>query len=530
MDLKVTQGKTIRLPADFYAGSKRVDPIDPRVKVVNAKGVAVVRNATPVRESPGVYRYDFKVEPDAPLGIWQAIWTAQIDGRNVSGSDPFEVLPAPAAGAETHTPPRVGRAAPGGTQSTTGAARTAASGAAAAPASNPPGTRDAGKQVTGKGSESTRQAAPASPTPAPPAGNPPRTAAATGGATPPRSPSPAPVGAQAGSSVSTPAPSQGRASAPGAPSKAPETGASRAAPSAGAPKAPPAGAGKAEPARAPGRPSGAGTQAPPESRHKDSGSAGATWPAKGGKAAVPGAAAVAAMAGAVAVDVGKGEARTGLDTDLEGKRRKISPFGRKAAPDQEAGEPGARGGRLSRGQALLIVGALGVVLLAIWLSPRRSDTAQSKIDQGVAAQKAGRTEEAERLYQEVLKSDPDNKLANFNLGVSAHIAGRMEEAEILYNNSLEADPDFLPALFNLAILQEGTGRNEEAEATYRRILEDYPDNGPVHLNLGFLLTQKLNRPEDGRAEFARAVELDESLAARIPAEMRPAAPAGPPAP
>lgn len=236
------------------------------------------------------------------------------------------------------------------------------------------------------------------------------------------------------------------------------------------------------------------------------------------------------MAGAGAVDVGKGEARTGLDTDLEGKRRKISPFGRKAAPDQEAGEPGARGGRLSRGQALLIVGALGVVLLAIWLSPRRSDTAQSKIDQGVAAQKAGRTEEAERLYQEVLKSDPDNKLANFNLGVSAHIAGRMEEAEILYNNSLEADPDFLPALFNLAILQEGTGRNEEAEATYRRILEDYPDNGPVHLNLGFLLTQKLNRPEDGRAEFARAVELDESLAARIPAEMRPAAPAGPPAP
>lgn len=182
--------------------------------------------------------------------------------------------------------------------------------------------------------------------------------------------------------------------------------------------------------------------------------------------------------------------------------------------------------RLSMGKALLILAALAIVLSAIWFSPRRDDTVQAKIDEGVAAQKAGRTDEAQRLYEEVLSNDPNNKLANFNLGVAAQVAGDMEKAESLYQKSLDADPDFLPALFNLAILQERTDRNEESAETYRRLLEEYPDNGAAHLNYGFLLVQKLNKPEEGREEFRVAIEKDPTLAQRIPADMRPA-PAAP---
>lgn len=192
---------------------------------------------------------------------------------------------------------------------------------------------------------------------------------------------------------------------------------------------------------------------------------------------------------------------------------------RPGSGEPDAAEPRAR---LSKGKALLIIGALAIILAAIWFSPRRQDTVQAKIDQGVAAQKAGRTAEAQKLYEEVLRNDPNNKLANFNLGVAAHAAGDTAKAETLYVKSLQSDPDFLPALFNLAILQENTGRNEESAETYRRLLEKYPDNGPAHLNYGFLLVQKLNNPDEGRAEFSKAVELDPGLAARIPADMRPA--------
>lgn len=220
---------------------------------------------------------------------------------------------------------------------------------------------------------------------------------------------------------------------------------------------------------------------------------------------------VAAAAAAVTA-----EAATGPEADSKPQTRERRGGTEGAAPRS----------RLSMGKALLILAALGVVLSSIWFSPRRDDTLQAKIDEGVAAQKAGRTAEAERLYEEVLNNDPTNKLANFNLGVSAQIAGDMEKAEGLYKKSLDADPNFLPALFNLAILQERTDRNEESAQTYRRLLEQYPDNGPAHLNYGFLLTQKLNKPDEAREEFKKAVENDPALARRIPADMRPA-PAAP---
>ncbi|HEX2148945.1 MAG TPA: tetratricopeptide repeat protein [Actinomycetota bacterium] len=189
--------------------------------------------------------------------------------------------------------------------------------------------------------------------------------------------------------------------------------------------------------------------------------------------------------------------------------------------------PGSKA-KLSRGKAFLIVGAIAVILAAIWFSPRRNDTVQAKIDQGVAAQKAGRADEAKRLYEEVLSNDPDNKLANFNLGVASQLENRVEEAEAYYRKSLEADPVFLPAMFNLAILLEGLNRNDESAEMYRRIIEEYPDDGAVHLNYGFLLL-KMDRPDEGREEFRRAVEIDPAFATRIPSEFRPA-PAPPPEP
>ncbi|HYN99898.1 MAG TPA: tetratricopeptide repeat protein [Actinomycetota bacterium] len=189
--------------------------------------------------------------------------------------------------------------------------------------------------------------------------------------------------------------------------------------------------------------------------------------------------------------------------------------------------PGSKA-KLSRGKAVLIVGAIAVILAVIWFSPRRDDTVQAKIDQGVAAQKAGRADEAKRLYEEVLSNDPDNKLANFNLGVAAHLENRVEEAEAYYRRSLQADPVFLPAMFNLAILLEGLNRNDESAEMYRRIIEEYPEDGAVHLNYGFLLL-KLDRPDEGREEFRRAVEIEPAFARRIPTEFRPA-PAPPPEP
>ncbi len=95
MDLIVAQGRTIRLPAEFFAGDIPADPAGPRVYVLDPNNQPVVVKAVPDRVAPGIYHLDFNVAPNAPLGIWTVRWTAELDGRDVSGEDSFEVTPGP---------------------------------------------------------------------------------------------------------------------------------------------------------------------------------------------------------------------------------------------------------------------------------------------------------------------------------------------------------------------------------------------------------------------------------------------------
>lgn len=176
--------------------------------------------------------------------------------------------------------------------------------------------------------------------------------------------------------------------------------------------------------------------------------------------------------------------------------------------------------RLPRSKSLLIVGAVALIALAVLTSPR-DDSLEAKLEQGVAAHNSGRVEEARQLYLEVLRTDPGNAVANFNLGVAAHREDRLEEAERYYQAALEKEPDFVSARFNYAILKEDQQDYGAAEAFYRQILEQHPDQVKARVNLGFLLVNRLNRREEGIEEFGRAVDTDPSVISRIPGELRP---------
>jgi len=392
MDLKVVQGKWIRLPADFSSGDEPADPDDLRVTVVNPFGRIAVDDAVPVREGVGLFRYDYHVAADAPAGTWEAVWTATYGGRQMLASDLFEVLQAPAPQPEP---------------------------VLQAPAPQP--ERDAVINEAPSGD------------PLPPGDTP----AAAG-------PLPAPV-SKPGEAEITPA-----------------------------------------------APSRAGTDTPPP------------------QAARP----IETQATSAAPNKAGGA----------GPREEPEPAGR--ANGKPAGSTSRSAQRKSRKfpwrKALLLLAAAAIVLASTWFIPRPADTIQSKIDRGAAAQKAGRADEAEQLYREVLAVNPDNKLALFNLGVAAQAAGRLDDAEPYYLKALKTDPAFLPALFNLAILQERLGRYEESEQTYRRILELSPNSAPAYINLGYLLAQ-MGRPEEARTMFDEAVKVDPTAAGRIPPDLRPEA-------
>ena len=67
-------------------------------------------------------------------------------------------------------------------------------------------------------------------------------------------------------------------------------------------------------------------------------------------------------------------------------------------------------------------------------------TIEQALQQGVAAHKEGKLQDAERLYRAILQSQPAHPDANHNLGVIAVSVDKADAALPLFKVALEANP------------------------------------------------------------------------------------------
>ena len=67
-------------------------------------------------------------------------------------------------------------------------------------------------------------------------------------------------------------------------------------------------------------------------------------------------------------------------------------------------------------------------------------TLDQALQQGVAAHKEGKLQDAERLYRAILQAQPKHPDANHNLGVLAVAVGKPLEAIPLFKLALETNP------------------------------------------------------------------------------------------
>jgi tetratricopeptide (TPR) repeat protein len=111
-------------------------------------------------------------------------------------------------------------------------------------------------------------------------------------------------------------------------------------------------------------------------------------------------------------------------------------------------------------------------------------------DQAHAAEQMGDSAEAERLYRLVMKSDPTDASAPFNLGNMLRAATRTVEAEAALWTATRANPAFAEAWYNLADLLDDQGRCEAAIECLRKALVVAPDYIDAMFNLALLLQRK----------------------------------------
>ena len=170
-------------------------------------------------------------------------------------------------------------------------------------------------------------------------------------------------------------------------------------------------------------------------------------------------------------------------------------------------------GRASRGVIALAV--LGVLTLGACGSDSKKSAPQPKdattlLDKAMAEHLAGKLPQAEQDYTQLIRSDPQNKYAYYNLGLIFQTEHRAADAENQYRLVLTIDTKYEPALYNLALLRTAANDPESATDLYRRAIAVSPKDANARFNLGLLLL-KNGKTLEGDRQIQQAVALDATL-------------------
>jgi len=138
---------------------------------------------------------------------------------------------------------------------------------------------------------------------------------------------------------------------------------------------------------------------------------------------------------------------------------------------------------------------------------QKTPTIQQKIDLAVHHHNAGRLPEAESIYQDVLRTYPDQPVAMHLLGVIAYQAGKNDEAVDLITKALAINPNYAEAHFRLGKVLKELVRLDDAVFHYQKAIEITPDFFEAHNNLGNTLYE-IGRLDEAVLHFQIAIEIN----------------------
>jgi len=122
------------------------------------------------------------------------------------------------------------------------------------------------------------------------------------------------------------------------------------------------------------------------------------------------------------------------------------------------------------------------------------------LQEGAARHQAGDLRAADRLYDKVLKADPNNADALNLKGVIASDTGRHNHAISFFDRAARAYPAFADPQFNKGLALVALGRHDDALSAYSKAIALKPAYADALLNYGLLL-HMMARPSEAIAAF-----------------------------
>lgn len=134
---------------------------------------------------------------------------------------------------------------------------------------------------------------------------------------------------------------------------------------------------------------------------------------------------------------------------------------------------------------------------------------------GIARYGIGDYPGAADAFREVIRLDPTDAAAAFNLGTALDAGGDTAAARDQYVKATELDPGLVDAHFNLAVALAKLGDEDGAIDAYKTTLLKEPGRTAAQFNLGLLLYGQ-GRLKEARSLLSTAIEGDPSYADRLP--------------
>jgi predicted O-linked N-acetylglucosamine transferase (SPINDLY family) len=133
-------------------------------------------------------------------------------------------------------------------------------------------------------------------------------------------------------------------------------------------------------------------------------------------------------------------------------------------------------------------------------------------EQGMAAHRAGRLDQAEKFYRQVLRADAASFPALHMLGFLKAQQGKYDDAITLLNKALRKNPADPAALAHYAHALMAAQKFREALAAYDRLLAIQPIHFEAHYNRGVIFSQQ-QKHEEALAALDQALALQPNAAA-----------------
>ena len=132
---------------------------------------------------------------------------------------------------------------------------------------------------------------------------------------------------------------------------------------------------------------------------------------------------------------------------------------------------------------------------------------KKEIEKAEALFTDGRLDEAQAIFELVLRIQPDDFEAHNNLGVIHHTRGNVQQAEEHLRKAIALKEDYLDALLNLADIYQSAKRWPEASVQLEKCIE-INSNDPNLLNQLGMVYLEMGNQQKAKEVLAKSIELD----------------------